>query len=48
MLEGCVGIINKILLISKTCGSATVLATVVKPANALHPWTAITSVKHDI
>jgi len=37
MLQGHVSVINIILLIPKTCGSATILATVVKPANALQP-----------
>jgi len=43
MLQGHVGVINIILLISKACGSGTVLATIVKPANTLRPWTAISS-----
>ena len=35
MLQGHAGFINIIILISITCGSATILAMVVKPANAL-------------
>jgi hypothetical protein len=44
MLQGYVGVINIILLTSKMCGSATILATVVNPANALQTKTAISSV----